>query len=188
MAFQTLMVDGPGALAVGDDARVPLRAGQVILVHGIFDDGADAGEALGVVIRPGTASRSYMVKFVEAANDYWSWALFDKDDSASQTYVRLMTEWAEPDRDQSGWPTEWLSAWRVLAEKDKEYDLAEVDWLSNARGCRKSIGFIREMLSSERMAPQVTTPQLLHKKAPLSPGEVPLVEALMRGVRAGEKQ
>ena len=160
MSFLTLVERAGGRMVTGDEGRAPLSPGQVILVRGLFDDGAPAGQALAIVIKPGWYPRSYFLRFVEAQNEYWAWHLFEKAETPTPTMSFIVDSWDWSLKDGQGNP-EIISAWRVIAEKDEECDLSMVPWLANVSGSTKSITIAREMLASMKEPPKATTPYSL---------------------------
>ncbi len=141
----------------GGVAGCVLGKGQVVVFHTVFIDGTDAGEALAVILR-GATGNAYWVRFVEVANEYFAWHIFDRAETPNPTYVKLLRTWDDPSIETSGEEVEWITSWRVLANEGADLELDDLGWLQNAARVRKSIGFIQQMMTSEQDPPKVTPP------------------------------
>ena len=61
----------------GERLNAPVKNGDVVLLHGYFDDGSRTGPAVALVIKPGDAVREYVVKPLGAEDGYWHSFLMD---------------------------------------------------------------------------------------------------------------
>ncbi len=157
--FSSMLADVPGTNIVdGGNSGGLLRKGQVVVFHTVFDDGTDAGEALAVILRGVTGVNAYWVRFVEVANEYYAWHIFDRAETPNPTYVKLLRTWDDPGMETSGEEVEYVTSWRVLANEGADLELDDLGWLQNAATVRKSIGFIHQMMTSEQDPPKGSLP------------------------------
>ncbi len=103
------------------------------MVRGVFQNSSNVGVAVVVVTRTVSPPHSCFLKFVEAENAFWSWHLFDNEDTPSPAYVHILSKTEEAAPATSGRLTEWVTAWYVLGEKDMDYGLGGAKWLKNPR-------------------------------------------------------
>jgi hypothetical protein len=157
MAFLTLLSDFEGTKI--KEPKEVFKAGQVVEVRGVFDDDSDAGAALAIVVKPHSHKRGFYMIFVEAASDEWGWHLLDRGEAKKVTLVKVIKKWDETeDKTDKGEEVEWITAWRVLAEKDDEANLDEVPWVKHKGKAAKSIDFVRSWIVSDKAPTKVKIP------------------------------
>jgi hypothetical protein len=135
------------------------KAKQVVEFRGIFSDETDAGVALGVVVRVIPGKNTFLVRFVEAADEGWGHHLVEREDAPIPTFVRLMQKWGDSNvkKIEGGNDIEWVTAWRILAEANEDDWLEDVPWLKSPTRAIKNIAFAREWMCSEKVSVQATS-------------------------------
>jgi hypothetical protein len=155
MAFLTLLDDFEGTKI--PEPKTFMVAGQVIEVRGTFDDGSDAGAGLAVVIGPCKDKRAYYVRFVEVVSEDWAWHLFDREDASEMALIKIMKGWGDTvEKVYKGEIIEWITGWRVVAERNDEVDLNGVPWIQSKAKAIKSIVFVRGFMSSDKAPIEAT--------------------------------
>jgi hypothetical protein len=159
MAFRSLLRDFDGAETI-KEWDVSFTPGQVIELRGVFDDDSDAGAALVVILRPHKDKGAYYASFVEAVSGEWGWHLFDRTDATKVTLIKLIKVWGDTKvKVNKGEEIEWITAWRVLSEREEDVALDEVPWLQHQGKAKKSIDFIRGWMVSDKAPDKATIPR-----------------------------
>jgi hypothetical protein len=155
--FKTLMNEVEIGTKMGK--KDVFDAGQVLEVRGLYEDESDAGVAVGVVVRVPNEANTVFIRFIEAADDSWGWHLFERPESTVPTLVKLMRNWGDSKQKKiKGVEVEWISSWRLIANKSEEPDFTEIPWISSSAKVAKSIKFVREWMCAEKVGVKATFP------------------------------
>ena len=130
----------------GERAANPLIPGQTISAHGLFDDGAETGLGVFVVLRASGRKHHYEVAPLGCTDRYWSKHIGD----APSTRVKVISRHGETvmkDVDQ-------LTRWRILAEAGKSPLLADLALLGKpgAEKAHRKWKFLADYMVSDQQA------------------------------------
>ena len=133
---------------VGDRRKTPVKNGDVILMHGYFDDGSRTGPAVAVVIKPGESERDFVVKPLGAEDGYWHSFLMD-----GMTKVVKFQEKAGEELGSEGRPqtANIIEKFAILSSGGDVPDLSPFRWLgkNGASEAVKTVLFLRELMVSD---------------------------------------
>ena len=132
----------------GDKARAPLKAGQMIIAHGTFEDGTETGAGIFLILRQCSAKEYKMAPF-GSVDPYWEGYL------AGSAHVTVMLMRQTGDAIPAD--KELLRRWRIVSEAGeapKKNDYAGFP-KTILDGMSKKWKFLNELVVSERPPPEV---------------------------------
>ena len=107
-AFVSVAKLGGAIQLDGENASNPLRAGQTIAAHGMFEDGSETDIGFFVVLKASSKHHTYDLAPLGCRDPYWGGHLAGKPSVSAKIMARA--------NEKVGSTAELISRWRVVAE------------------------------------------------------------------------
>ena len=149
-AFACLVEHPEGVRLKGAAAQTPLRAGQMVIGHGTYEDGSETGPGAFLVLRQLGAKEYLLAPFGTSDGD-WSSYLSDKT-TVKAVLLRTAKDAVPKDK-------ELLRRWRVVSESGEVPKRADYEIFGKkiADGVEQKWNFLNELVVSEKPPPEAAT-------------------------------